>query len=141
MVNKHLFVSIIAIIVLVADQLTKFFIRSYFSVGETKAWLFTYIQNKGSLFGAMQGSVFPLIIISIIALAVLAYYYPKLKKNNFVQVMYALLIAGIIGNLIDRIFLGYVVDFINLHVWPVFNIADVCITVSIIGLLIYFWKR
>ena len=140
MVKKHFFIALISIIVLLADQLTKFFVRTSFELGETKS-LFSYVQNKGSLFGAMQGSVIPLIIISIVALAILIYYYNKLKESTFLYTMYALLIAGILGNLIDRIFLGYVVDFIDFRFWPVFNIADICITVSIIGLLIYFWRK
>lgn len=141
MVNKHFLISIVALIALLADQLTKVFVRINFELGETKAWLFTYVQNRGSLFGIMQGSVIPLIFLSVIALIILVYYYPKLEDNKFIQSMYALLVAGIVGNMIDRIVLGYVVDFIDFKVWPVFNIADSCISVAIIALLLYFWKK
>ena len=139
--NKNFFIGVISLSALVLDQLLKLYVRSSFSVNETKGFLFTYVQNTGSLFGLFQGSVFPLIVLSFVALFVLGFYYPNLEDNIFIWVMFALLAAGIVGNLIDRLWLGYVVDFINLKYWPVFNFADSCICVSIVGLLWYSWKK
>ena len=60
---------------------------------------------------------------------------------KYAQYLFALFLGGVIGNLIDRAFRGYVIDFISFKFWPAFNIADACISIAVIGLIIYFWKK
>ena len=75
-------------------------------------------------------------------LIILAYFLKSIKEGNKAEkVFFGLLIGGIIGNLIDRIMLGYVVDFIDFRIWPVFNLADSFVTISVIGLIFYLWKK
>jgi signal peptidase II len=107
-----------------------------------------YAINHGAawgMFGDMQKSLrIPFfILITIIASAVLIYYYRKLKDNQIIlQFALSFVTAGMIGNFIDRVFVTYVVDFIDWHVgvhhWPTFNIADVAISTGM-GLLILDW--
>ena len=119
------------------DQLSKFLIRINLFVGQSVPIIdnvlhFTYLHNSGATWGILKGNNILFIIASGIVL-VLIYNRREFKKFEF---SYSLIIAGIIGNLIDRIFLGGVTDFIDFRIWPVFNIADSCITIGVI-ILIY----
>ena len=69
------------------------------------------------------------------------YYLKKIKENEkALQIAFGLLLGGAIGNLIDRVLYGAVIDFIDLRIWPVFNIADSSVTISIIFLIFAVWK-
>ncbi|MBI2665171.1 signal peptidase II [Candidatus Woesearchaeota archaeon] len=73
------------------------------------------------------------------------FYYlkspPELQQEKKIYLLYAVLLGGIIGNLIDRLVYGYVIDFLHFSFWPAFNIADTSISLSIIGLIYYYWKE
>jgi len=126
------------------DQITKFFARNYLTkpieiingiVG------FTLVKNTGSLFGLLKDSNLYLIWLSIIALGFMIYYYNSFENRTFTKLLVIFIAAGILGNLIDRIVFGAVIDFIDLKFWPVFNIADSLITIGVIGLLIYYLSK
>ena len=96
------------------------------------------MKNTGSLFGIMKDFNGIFIWLSLIATGLLIFYYPEFKKFKS-KFAISIILSGIIGNLFDRIFLGYVTDFINFRFWPVFNIADSCLTLGIIALVsLYF---
>ncbi|MDD4877645.1 MAG: signal peptidase II [Candidatus Nanoarchaeia archaeon] len=138
--------AIIAVIVLAAlDQLTK-----YFFAGKTymaSCIGIQYAENTGAAFGILQGWNLPLILISIAVLAFLAYFYFKERhkldktyrakaKGSFERsekTAFILIFAGTLGNLIDRVMLGYVRDFIAIGSWPNFNVAD---SLNVVGVLI-----
>ncbi len=109
---------------------------------------FTLVHNTGIAFGLFKNQGAAFIIIPIIAVILLAYniYYYHHQRQRLSRIYifaFSLILGGAIGNLTDRISYGYVVDFIDLRIWPVFNIADSAITVG--ALLIAFkclpWKR
>ena len=100
-----------------------------------------YCENEGAAFSIGNGNVFLFIILNIILICGLIIYYEKNKKefNKFSKYSIALVIGGGCSNLLDRIFRGYVVDFIDiseLFNFPVFNIADIFIVLGVISLLI-----
>ena len=95
----------------------------------------TYIQNTGMSFGLFRGSNDLLIWVAIIILGLLIYWYEQFD-TKLAQVGYWLIIAGLFGNLVDRIFRGFVVDMIDIGWFPVFNIADSAISVAVVLLLI-----
>jgi len=143
--KENLFLLLITISVLIVDQLTKFLVRKYIEVNQSIPIIrnvlhLTYKQNTGAGFGILQNQNVLLIIISIIALGFAIYYCLK-SKEFALKLLLSLLSGAIIGNLVDRIFFGYVNDFIDFRIWPVFNIADSIITVTIIILIIYLWKK
>ena len=113
---------LLIILLILLDQVSKYF--------------FSTTINYGAAFSILQGYTTLLIIISLIVLFACIYYYIKYKNKN-IRLALSFLISGIIGNLIDRIFLGYVRDFIDLKIWPVFNLAD-SFNVIGVGLLFYF---
>lgn len=102
----------------------------------------TYVENDGAAWGIFSGNRWFLIIISIIAIyAVIKYFLLDVNVSKIEFVGYSLLLGGIIGNLIDRIFNGYIVDFIefifgNYH-FPVFNMADMAIVIGVAMVVIY----
>lgn len=106
----------------------------------------TYVKNIGAAFSMLKGNVFFLIIISFIALNILFHFYNKENKISKIKyVSYCLLIGGIIGNLIDRIFYNSVIDYIGVIIFkyhfPIFNFADICIVIGCILLFILSLKE
>lgn len=109
------------------------FINGYFS--------FTYVENRGAAFGIFRSKKILLIgITGLVVIGMIYYLVTNKKLSKWVRISFILIIAGAIGNLIDRIYLGYVVDFIHIyfksHDLPVFNIADVSVVFGTIILAI-----
>ena len=126
-------------IVLFLDQITKYFVVKYSPHIEFKLLTLTSIRNTGAGFGILQGQTFFLGLISLAVTLGLIYYYPKLPRKKIPQLFFALFLGGTIGNMLDRFFRGYVVDFINFSFWPAFNIADSALTIAVIGLIGYYF--
>jgi len=101
----------------------------------------TYIQNTGAGFGILKGSNTTLIFISLIIIGIILFYFDRIIKEKPTHIPVALILGGAVGNLIDRIFLGHVIDFVDFRIWPAFNIADSAITIGALLLIIYFWKK
>ncbi|MFC1864405.1 signal peptidase II [Chloroflexota bacterium] len=134
--------SLIALMVIAADQLTKIWIRSNLDTGESlpEAGLFrlTRVHNTGAAFGLFQDQSFLLSIVALIGIVFLllfvflSYRYFPFLGNRLGKPALGLVLGGTAGNLIDRLRLGYVTDFIDIGIWPAFNIADSAIVVGII---------
>ncbi len=128
--------------IIILDQVTKFLARKFLATDLTiNGWGLQFVKNTGAGFGILQNQSMLLVWISLIILGLLLYFNQQFLKDKFLAVMYALLVGGLIGNLIDRIFLRFVTDFIKLGPWPNFNIADICLTAAIIGFIIYSIKE
>ena len=140
-------ILLIALFSIVFDQIIKY-IFSTFITGFTviPGFLsFIYVKNTGVAFSMLSNQRIFIIVISIILLIILGVFlkrdYLYLKKDDtLTDVTYGFLFGGILGNLIDRIFRGYVVDYVSLNIFgydfPIFNLADVLITVGVIILFI-----
>ncbi|MFH1857183.1 MAG: signal peptidase II [Candidatus Omnitrophota bacterium] len=102
-----------------------------------KVFSITYVKNTGSAFGLFPNATGFFILISIIAIAVITVLLIRLKKEDFlIKLALALVMGGAAGNLFDRLMFGYVIDFLDFKIWPVFNLADSLITVGC-GLLFF----
>lgn len=144
--NKYLTVFSIAIVVVLIDQLAKFLIKTGFQLKEsvqiTKFFYLTYIHNFGAGFGILQQQRFILIFISIIVIGAIFFYLDKIKEKELLpQFLVGFILGGTIGNLIDRLYYGYVIDFLDFRVWPIFNFADSFVTIGAIGLIVYLWDK
>ena len=145
--KKYQFAFSIAIIAAVLDQLIKFVVKNNVGINDSipivKNYLhITYITNTGSAFGLFRDSNLLFIFVSIAIMIFIVYYLKNAKSENKIEhVFFGLLFGGIIGNLIDRLIYGHVIDFIDFRIWPVFNLADSFITISVIGLVSYSWKK
>jgi signal peptidase II len=129
-----------------ADQLTKFIIRGTFSLHESHpvidgVFSITYIRNEGIAWGMFQGGRIVFLVVTVLVLVFCFVIYNKIagkKKFTPLRICMVFLVAGSIGNMIDRIELGYVVDFFYFELidFPVFNVADIYVTVSMIVLIL-----
>lgn len=134
---------IIVISAIAADRISKVVCRQYLrplgSVPVIKGiFHLTYVENTGAAFGMLQGSTWFLALTNALVSAAVAYLILKNKpQNRYVKLSLSLILGGALGNLVDRVLFGYVVDFLDFRIWPVFNIADSCVVVGAI-LLGYF---
>ena len=133
--------------VIFADQLTKWLIVTYLP-DEGVALIpdvfrFTYVENRGAAFGMLADQRWVFIVISTVALAAMAFYMFKFKPEGWlVRCSLAFIIGGGIGNMIDRVLLGYVIDFLDFCAFPglwkwVFNVADAFVCVGAGMLMLY----
>ena len=147
MKNKYIMVFSTALIIILFDQITKFLIRINFQLNETipiikNIFHLKYIQNFGAGFGILQNQQWILIFVSLLVIGVIFYYIDRIKeKEILLQVLVGFVLGGTIGNLIDRLIYGFVIDFLDFRIWPVFNIADSFVTIGVIGLIIYLWEK
>ena len=150
MINKiqtKLYFLSFSIFITLIDQLTKYLMVKYYKIFINKDFLLfrlDYVENYGAAFNIFSGSRIFLSFISIIFSIILIYLI--LRKNNLKAIelySYSFILGGTIGNGIDRILKGYVIDFINLNIinFPVFNIADISINIGFIFILFNFFKN
>jgi signal peptidase II len=133
---------LIALPLALADQLSKAWIITNVPEGhilfESGFFRIVHVHNTGAAFGLFQGYSLALTIIAFVAIAaVLVYvfisrrYYPWLYMPS-IRIALGLVLGGVLGNLIDRLRFGYVIDFIDFSFWPAFNVADSAVTVGIV---------
>ncbi len=116
---------ILPLVVVLLDQLLKYFALVDYLKGD----FFTLVYNTGITFGAFPKANKIMVVISIVA--VVAVFYAMIKSKGLFLIGYSLILGGIIGNLIDRITLGAVVDYIIIGSFPVFNLADMSIVCGV----------
>ena len=143
--KSNLNLLIFSIFLLIIDQVSKAMIVSQFELYESMSvapfFNLTFVVNYGFAFGFLNSPSLNQIIVSIIILSIIIYFLYLLIKtqDRFFKMCLVLILSGALGNFLDRIFRGYVVDFIDIYVfnyhWPAFNIADSCISVGFVILI------
>lgn len=134
---------LIIIVGIVLDRITKIYAVNHFISNPYSTSLInlTYLENRGAAFGILQDKRILFVILTIaIVLYLLYYFITNLKSNSLaLNIAFSLIISGALGNFYDRLFQGYVVDFIEFAFvdFPVFNIADILVTVGCGLLIIY----
>ncbi len=132
------------------DILTKSLVDKFFIAGESfkiinNFFNITKVYNTGASWNILANSRFVLIIISIVFLIFLIIYQKNFKDNLRNTFAFSLVYGGIIGNLINRLFNGYVIDFLDFIIfgydYPVFNLADICIILGMLLLVIAIFKK
>jgi len=142
------FDAILVILLLAFDQFTKqlavIHLKGQLGISLIKGILeLQYLENRGAAFGILENKKTFIILIGIIFMVVLIFFLyrlPQQKKYNIVHILVAVIMAGGLGNMIDRIRLNYVIDFIyfSLIDFPTFNVADMYVVVSTISIFILF---
>jgi len=133
---------ILMLVLIAADQISKYFVASYLPYGEAVPVIpgilqLFYIHNEGAAFSILQGKQWFFILVSLVVLAVviaLLIRMPKAKK--WWRLSLTFFLAGTIGNFIDRLRFGYVVDFLDIFIIPIFNVADCLLVVSVLAICI-----
>lgn len=145
MKKKSLFILIVILILTIIDQIIKYLVASNISIGSEKIIIdnflkFIYIRNTGAAFGILSGNIIFLIFITVLLIFYIVNEMKKNINNNLSLLSFSLILSGALGNLIDRVVRGYVVDYISFTLFnremSVFNLADTYITIGVI-LLIY----
>lgn len=140
---------IIGVILIILDQLSKFWIVNHIELGQVKAFLpgifsLTYLRNYGAAFSMLQNQqwLFSLMTVAVVGFA-FYYFIKNIKGDLWLLTGLLLVMAGGLGNFIDRLRLGYVVDMVHLDFmnFAIFNMADSYLTVGAILLMIALWKE
>lgn len=136
--------------VMLVDQAVKFYIQTHMTLGTSvpvieNVFHITYILNPGAAFGLFEHQTLFFLIVAVGLIIAAAYFYPRIPKHyRLLRFGIGLLVGGAMGNVIDRIKTGYVIDFFDFRIWPVFNIADaaiVCGVGCIIFTMLYIHKE
>ena len=154
--NKKKYLLIFSLIVIV-DQISKIMIQSHFHSHPFKIvkvipdfFILRYVENRGAVWGMFSQTAnawIPKVItgLSIVALLVVLYFFLKLRSHCALELTsMAFIIGGAVGNIIDRLYQGYVLDFLDIfikqHHWPTFNVADSFISIGVFLLIISIWR-
>jgi signal peptidase II len=131
--------TLVVVVVLGLDQLTKRAIADGITVGEERRFLpgvqLVHVRNKGVAFGFLSGGGAIVLAFTLVALALLVGFLTVRPERRLLWLSTGLLTGGAIGNLLDRIANGAVTDFIKVPLWPAFNVADIAITFGVLSLL------
>ena len=131
---------LIALLVLVLDQASKYAVKSAMELNQSiplipRVFHLTYIQNPGAAFGLLANRTSFFIWITFLVVALILVFYRQIPGDRrWTRLALAMMLGGAVGNLIDRLRAGSVVDFLDFRFWPVFNLADSAIVVGM-GLL------
>lgn len=139
-------IMIISSVTLLIDQIVKIMISFFIPMNSSipiisNFFSITYVRNYGAAFSILNGNTVLLIIVSILSLFLIYHFLIKDKNLKRIEkITYGLLIGGLLGNLLDRIVLGYVIDYLSFHIFgydfPIFNIADISIVLSTIIIIL-----
>ncbi|MGE5340118.1 MAG: signal peptidase II [Candidatus Omnitrophota bacterium] len=156
LLNKKKYLLVFSLIILL-DQISKHIVLAVFRQEPYRVipvikdfFLLRYVENNGAVWGIFSHSAnkaIPILITisSMIALTVVFYFFLKIESGCLVELTsLSFIIGGAIGNIIDRLYHGYVVDFIELYVksyhWPTFNVADSFISIGVVLLILSLWR-
>ncbi len=129
------------------DQATKYLVATTFTPGESRIAIphllyWTYVQNHRGAFGLFGSQAWLLVGMSVAVLAIFWFAFrDAAAQSPLVRVAFGGIVGGAIGNIVDRFHYGFVVDFIDLRWWPVFNVADSCITIGVALLVLGSLKK
>ena len=148
--KRYTFLLIVTLIIMIVDQWTKHYIHTTFLLSEEKVLIkdyfsITYVRNKGAAFGflhdaheAFRKKFF--LAIAPLAMGLILYFIKTVENSKLEVFSYSMVFSGALGNYVDRLRYGYVVDFLDIHIeriyeWPVFNVADISIVCGLTGLI------
>lgn len=138
-IYKDLVMFQLAVLFFLADQFSKFLVREFLELGDSFPdqgfFRITHTYNTGSAFGLFRDQNFPLILVSVVGITILVLIYrSQPRPGKVLRLSLALQLGGAVGNLLDRLRLGHVTDFLDVGSWPVFNLADSSIVVGLVML-------
>ncbi len=146
--SAYTFLIPISFVLVSIDQWTKSLVRTNLALNETWIpiqFLAPYVRivnwhNTGAAFGIFQGNNSIFIVLAFVIIGLILIYFPSIPKSDYYfRLALSLQLAGAVGNLIDRLMRGFVTDFFSVGRFPVFNVADSCITMGVVVLLIGMW--
>lgn len=141
---------ILTIIFLIIDIVSKLVVSNLMVVGDSivvisNFFYITYVRNTGAAWSIFSDKTLGIIIVSLIIITLIIYYILKNRpKSRIEMVGYSMILGGALGNLIDRVIYGYVIDFLDFYIfgynYPIFNLADTFIFIGVLVLILYTWR-
>ena len=132
--------GLVAAVVIALDQALKALVRGSVEVGERRDLLgfldLVHVRNRGVAFSALEDQTTLVVVVIAVAMVALLWYFARHAHRPLMWLPTGMLVGGAVGNLADRVRLGAVTDFLKLPNWPAFNVADMAITVGVVGLLV-----
>lgn len=143
--SEYISVFVIALFIVFLDQISKYFFIQKFQLYQSvpiikNIFHLTLIKNTGAAFSLFSGNNALFFWISLIIIGYIIYSLSQFPKNKLVIFSLGFILGGAIGNILDRIFYGGIVDFLDFRIWPIFNLADTFITLGVIGIIVYYFK-
>jgi signal peptidase II len=143
---RPLYFYSIVVLVFLCDQASKALIKQAMTFGEYRqifgaSFMLTLTKNPGGAWGILPSENYVFVAFAVVAIVALLYAYHKIARNDLlVGSAFALALGGAVGNLLDRLRYGYVVDFFDVRIikWPIFNVADSAISLGIVLLLVHY---
>lgn len=142
---------LITLLVLILDIVSKIVVVNYLKLGESinvinKFLYLTYVRNTGAAWSILANNTYLISFISLVIIAGIIWYIVNNRSDVKIEkTAYALVLGGAIGNFVNRIIYGYVIDFIDIKIfnynYPIFNLADIFIVAGVILLVIYNWRN
>ncbi|NJC98185.1 MAG: signal peptidase II [Anaerolineales bacterium] len=148
--HRYWQIATIAMAIVILDQWTKELVRTHIPLSgswlpESLAWLSPYARivhwyNTGAAFGMFKQGSMVFTVLAFVVIGLILYYYPQVEKADWsLRIAMSMQLGGATGNLIDRLTIGHVTDFISIGKFPVFNVADASITVGAVVLFLGVW--
>lgn len=152
LVQKYGAIFAIAAVIVILDQWTKWLVRINLPSGatwlpESLLWLSPYARivhwyNTGAAFGMFKDASTILTVLAFVVIGAILFYYPQVEEDDWLlRLALSMQLGGALGNLIDRLTIGHVTDFISVGNFPVFNVADASITIGAVLLFLSVWLR
>ena len=141
---------ILSIVFLIIDVVSKLIVSNLMNVHDSIVvikdfFYITYVRNTGAAWSMFAGKTWLLIIVSLVIIGFICFYIYKNKPKTKIEIVgYSLVLGGAIGNFLDRVIYGYVIDFFDFYIfgysYPIFNVADIFIVIGVLILVICVWR-
>lgn len=147
-IENNLALLIVANVIIIVERIIKFYITQYLRIGESipvlgNVLMITRTENLGGGFGVLAGQTVIFIAAAVVVLGLVLYFYNTIIYDRLLIFATAFILGGTVGNMMDRLFYGHVIDYINFAFWPTFNLSDMSLTVGTVLLIIYMylWQK
>ncbi|MBW2971832.1 signal peptidase II [Candidatus Woesearchaeota archaeon] len=144
-IENNLALVLISIAIIIVERIVKFYITENLRMGESipvmgSFLMITRTENLGGGFGVLAGQSIIFISAAILVLVLIVYFYNKIIYDRLLVFASAFILGGTVGNMMDRLFFGHVIDYIDFAVWPTFNLSDVSLVTGVVLLFIYMYQ-
>jgi signal peptidase II len=147
-IENNLALVLVAITIIIVERIVKFYVTEYLRLGESipvisNVFMITRSENTGAGFGVLAGQNWLFIGAALLVILMIIYFYNKIIYDRLLVFASAFILAGTVGNMMDRLFFGRVIDYLDFAFWPTFNLSDVSLVIGVIllGIHMYIWQK
>jgi signal peptidase II len=147
-IQNNVALVLISVAIIIVERIVKLYVVGNLRLGEAvpvigNLLVITRSENIGAGFGILKGYNFVFLFAAFVVLLLIIYFYNMIIHDRLLTLAFSFILGGTVGNMIDRIFYGYVIDYISLSFWPTFNISDAALTVGAVLLIVYMcmWEK